>query len=110
METKNKVNFNDVEIGNLIQYFDHGTRDEIKIYKVTKIDKKTYNGGYANYYKFITMELYFVPNGNVEFYKEVGTNVRDLTFWEHNFEYLAPEYYELIDLKNIYNQIHNTNY
>jgi hypothetical protein len=114
METKNKVNFNDVQINDFILAKEYGTKDFIKIYKVIEIDDITYNAGFNNFYKIIKMELYSVPNGNIDFYKEVRADIRCLIFWEDNFEYLAPEPYQLIDLKNhfknVYNQIHNTNY
>lgn len=96
MNTDNRVLFDNVKVGTVIQFDNHGLKDKL-IYQVTEVDNKAYNVGWNVFKKYAKAKLVRVINGSIDFYKEVGSMVKNINFHEYdNGQYLTLEGYSII--------------
>jgi len=115
MNTETRVNFKDVKINTLIQRKSY-INNHILIYKVVEIDEKEYNIGFNEFSKFIKLQLIDVINGDFNFYLEMKEINKYMHFYSYeNKNWLSCQNYSIYNLeeiiyKEIFNQIHNTNY
>ena len=96
MENINRINFDNVRVNDFIEYKNNFLKNDIRIYKVTAVDEKTYNAGKNEYYKLVQCELISVLNGDINIYKNAGLIKDSIIFYEHNYQYLTFEGYKLI--------------
>ena len=93
---KRRINFDNVRVNDFIEYKNNFIKNDIRIYKVTAVDEKTYKAGENEYYKLVQCELISVPNGDIKIYKDAGLIKNSIIFYEHNYQYLTFEGYKLI--------------